>query len=79
MINIIKLNWGLGFNDPSNINTTIKEINSENNIVVIFKLLPEFNSENIKKLSLSSSMSPGLKISFKEVQSWWTNSKKKIM
>ena len=27
-----------------------------------------FNSENIKKLSLSSSMSPGLKISFKEVQ-----------
>ena len=38
-----------------------------------------FNSENIKKLSLSSSMSPGLKISFKEVQSWWTNSKKKIM
>lgn len=27
-----------------------------------------FNSENIKKISLSSSMSPGLKINFKEVQ-----------
>jgi len=43
-----------------NLNSVIQNLKKDKSTV--------FNSENIKKLHLSSSMSPGLKINFKEVQ-----------